>query len=178
MKQEVAADGRTCMQTVLDSDEHLAALLRRKAELEAAVAASSSSGDSGDGGGGGGGGGDSGEELVELYAKIQASGDHPESRAARILKGLQFSDEMARAPTSSLSGGWRVRVALASALFLQPDLLLLDEPTNHLDMQAVLWLEHYLVHSLSGTLILVSHDRAFLNEVATDVIHMADKKLR
>merc|ERR1711957_934439 len=99
-----------------------------------------------------------------------------EPRAAKILKGLQFSDELLNSPTSSLSGGWQMRVSLASALFAQPELLLLDEPTNHLDFPAVIYLEEYL-QSFKNTAIVVSHDRGFLNNAITDIVWLNGKKL-
>eukprot|EP00624_Nannochloropsis_granulata_P006907 evm.model.NODE_539_length_7914_cov_27.290876.3 len=83
---------------------------------------------------------------------------------------------MQSSPTCDLSGGWRMRVALASALFIEPDLLLLDEPTNHLDLEAVLWLQEYL-KTYKHTVLLVSHDRAFLNEVTTDIMDFKNKTL-
>lgn len=99
-----------------------------------------------------------------------------EARAASILAGLSFDPEMQRKPTSALSGGWRMRVALARALFVQPDLLLLDEPTNHLDLHAVLWLQEYL-EKWPKTVIVVSHAREFLNAVCTDVLHLHNRTL-
>merc|ERR1712091_593939 len=78
--------------------------------------------------------------------------------------------------TSSFSGGWRMRISLARALFIQPTLLMLDEPTNHLDLRAALWLEEYLMR-YKKTLIIVSHDREFLNSVSTDIIHLHDLQL-
>eukprot|EP00662_Eupelagonemidae_sp_cell21_P035229 gene35229-17769_t len=84
---------------------------------------------------------------------------------------------MMRMPTKSLSGGWRIRVSLARALFISPDILLLDEPTNHLDLHAVLWLETYLA-TWPKTAIIVSHSRTFLNAVATDIIDYRDQDLK
>jgi len=79
-------------------------------------------------------------------------------------------------PTKNLSGGWRMRVTLARALFVEPDILLLDEPTNHLDMNAVFWLENYIQKS-NCTFMIVSHAREFLNNVCTHTIHFLDKQL-
>jgi ATP-binding cassette, subfamily F, member 3 len=98
------------------------------------------------------------------------------SRAARILAGLGLDDAMQRRPVGDLSGGWRMRVALAAILFAEPDLLLLDEPTNHLDLEAALWLERFL-RNYRRTLILVSHDRRFLNRVTTTTLHLQRGKL-
>ena len=90
--------------------------------------------------------------------------DKAEARAGSILSGLGFSVEMQRGPTKELSGGWRMRLALAGALFAAPDLLLLDEPTNMLDLKAVLWLEMFL-EKWPNALLTVSHDRTFLDNV-------------
>lgn len=122
------------------------------------------------------------EEILTELAKINErlefiSADSAESRAAVILSGLQFTEDMQTSSTASLSGGWLMRVALASALFIEPDVLMLDEPTNHLDLEAVLWLQEYLLQ-YPHTVMVVSHDRAFLNEVCTDVILFKDLKLQ
>eukprot|EP01084_Bolivina_argentea_P009055 16962_1 len=117
------------------------------------------------------------QRLLEVHDRFSAIGAHSaESRAGAILHGLGFSDSQMNGVTADLSGGWRMRVSIAGALFTCPDLLLLDEPTNHLDLNAVIWLAEYL-KSYPKTVVVVSHDRAFLNEVATDIISMHDFKL-
>lgn len=97
-------------------------------------------------------------------------------RASMILDGLGFTTEMQKMTTKEFSGGWRMRLALARALFTKPDLLLLDEPTNMLDVKAILWLENYL-QTWPTTLLVVSHDRMFLDSVATDIIFLHSKTL-
>ncbi|MDF7666953.1 ABC transporter ATP-binding protein [Orbaceae bacterium ESL0727] len=99
-----------------------------------------------------------------------------ESRAATLLHGLGFSNEQLNLPVKSYSGGWRMRLNLAQALMCRSDLLLLDEPTNHLDLDAVIWLEKYL-SNYSGTLLLISHDRDFLDPLVNKIIHIEQKQL-
>ncbi|XP_022426587.1 ATP-binding cassette sub-family F member 3 isoform X2 [Delphinapterus leucas] len=106
----------------------------------------------------------------ELSAQIAAG------RASVILAGLGFTPKMQQQPTREFSGGWRMRLALARALFARPDLLLLDEPTNMLDVRAILWLENYL-QTWPSTILVVSHDRNFLNAIATDIIHLHSQRL-
>jgi ATP-binding cassette subfamily F protein 3 len=108
--------------------------------------------------------------LVEIDAHTAPA------RAGGILHGLGFGAKEQRQPLSAFSGGWRMRVALAAALFAEPDLLLLDEPTNHLDLEAAMWLETFLAR-YRRTVILVSHDRRFLDEVADHILALADRKL-
>ena len=115
--------------------------------------------------------------LSTIYSELEAiEADSAPSRAAVILAGLGFSPEMQSRPTKSFSGGWRMRLALARALFCKPDLLLLDEPTNMLDMQAIIWLERYL-QNWPTTLLVVSHDRNFLDEVPTDMLHLHSQRI-
>eukprot|EP01084_Bolivina_argentea_P059835 109307_1 len=116
-------------------------------------------------------------QLTELY-ELQKTLDvvNVDARAKNILYGLGFSDIMMDMETKRLSGGWRMRVSLAGALFVNPDILLLDEPTNHLDFPSVIWLENYL-QSFDGTLLCVSHDREFLNNIATQIIHLHHKTI-
>ena len=106
--------------------------------------------------------------LAEIHDRMRAmDASSAESRACKILRGLGFSEEWQKRPTSGFSGGWRMRIGLARALYVRPSLLLLDEPTNHLDLSAVRWLQTCLCR-WKKTLIVVSHDRDFLNEVETD----------
>lgn len=115
--------------------------------------------------------------LSDIHAKLsEMESDKAESRAASILAGLGFSEERQHHATKTFSGGWRMRLALARALFCEPDLLLLDEPSNMLDVPSITFLSTYL-QSYPSTLLVVSHDRAFLNEVATDIIHQHSERL-
>lgn len=116
--------------------------------------------------------------LGDVQAKlVDMEADTGPSRAATLLNGLGIVGPDQRKPTKAFSGGWRMRLALARALFCKPDLLMLDEPSNMLDLNAIAWLEDYLVNEWEGTLFVVSHDRAFLNQVATDIVHMHSERL-
>jgi ATP-binding cassette subfamily F protein 3 len=114
-------------------------------------------------------------EKVQLRL-IEIEAHEAEPRASQILSGLGFSQDDLSRKSNTFSGGWRMRISLAKALFSNPDILLLDEPTNHLDLDAVLWLEDY-VQSLEITVIIVSHARDFLNNVAEEIIHFHDQQL-
>jgi ATP-binding cassette subfamily F protein 3 len=117
------------------------------------------------------------ERLGEVHDRLRAIGaDAAPARAATILAGLGFDAEAQTRPVGSFSGGWRMRVALASALFLQPDLLLLDEPTNHLDLEATLWLEAWLTR-FPGAAIIVSHDRTLLDNTVHAIAHLDRGKI-
>jgi ATP-binding cassette subfamily F protein 3 len=110
--------------------------------------------------------------IAEIHERLNAIDAHgAPARAARILAGLGFPEEAQHRPLHSFSGGWRMRVALAALLFAAPDLLLLDEPSNHLDLEAALWLEAFL-KAYRGSLIVVSHERDFLNAVADHILHL------
>lgn len=118
-----------------------------------------------------------GEHLGELHARLDAiDGYTTESRAATLLHGLGFSTKQIKNPVNSFSGGWRMRLNLAQALMCRSDLLLLDEPTNHLDLDAVIWLQSWLIQ-YPGTLILISHDREFLDAVVKHIAHIEHSRL-
>ncbi|KAJ1638933.1 P-loop containing nucleoside triphosphate hydrolase protein [Pavlovales sp. CCMP2436] len=158
----------TPLQTVMKADVELRVLQRRRAELEAATGA------------------DGADPATlpalnkQLGATLEAlhalSADSAEARATQILDGLGIDAVMRQQPVKTLSGGWRVRVCLAAALFVRCDLLLLDEPTNHLDFNALRWLTTFL-SSREQTSLIVSHDRDFLDAVCTDVLNLARKGL-
>ncbi|KAG2678379.1 hypothetical protein I3760_11G000600 [Carya illinoinensis] len=172
VEQEVVGDDRSALEAVVSANEELV-----KLRNEVALLQNSSSVVEGENDDDGGNGDDTGEKLAELYEKLQILGsDAAEAQASKILAGLGFTKEMQVRPTRSFSGGWRMRISLARALFVQPTLLLLDEPTNHLDLRAVLWLEEYLCR-WKKTLVVVSHDRDFLNTVCNEIIHLHDLKL-
>ena len=119
-----------------------------------------------------------GEALGTLYADLEAiDGYRIDARVAVILKGLGFSDAQFDLPVKSFSGGWQMRLQLARVLMSQADLLLLDEPTNHLDLESIAWLTQW-VKNCNATLMVISHDRYFLDEVTTHTIQLANQKLK
>ncbi|MFM8607758.1 MAG: ABC-F family ATP-binding cassette domain-containing protein [Hyphomicrobiales bacterium] len=116
------------------------------------------------------------ESLVERYGEVQAKfeeldGYALESRAREVLAGLSFTDEMMEGDVGVLSGGWKMRVALARILLMKPDAMLLDEPSNHLDLESLIWLEHFL-KAYEGLLIMTSHDREFMNRVVSKILEI------
>merc|ERR1712013_83843 len=160
-EQEVGADERSALVTVLAADEVRTALLEEQDKLEKEQEK----------------GKNVTERLSEVYEELQAIGaDQAEPKARRLLAGLGFDRGMQDRATNKFSGGWRMRVSLARALFIEPTLLMLDEPTNHLDLNAVIWLDNYL-QQYKKTLLIVSHDQSFLDNVCTDIIHLDQCKL-
>ena len=156
MRQEVDTLDRLAVDYVLDGDVQLR---RIQAELASAEAEHD------------------GAALARLHTELDnADGYSADARARKLLAGLGFANEQMLLPVSSFSGGWRMRLNLAQALMCPSDLLLLDEPTNHLDLDAILWLEAWL-KSYPGTLMLISHDRDFLDEVVGHVVHVEQRKL-
>ncbi|MDR5171717.1 ATP-binding cassette domain-containing protein [Methylobacillus flagellatus] len=118
-----------------------------------------------------------GEKVGELHARLgEIDGYSARARAAELLHGLGFATADLQRPVSDFSGGWRVRLNLARALMSRSDLLLLDEPTNHLDLDAVIWLENWL-KDYRGTLLLISHDRDFLDAIVNHIAHIEQQKL-
>ncbi len=117
------------------------------------------------------------DRLGHVYDRLIAIDAYTaDSRAARILLGLGFDEEMQGRPLDNYSGGWKMRVALAALLFSAPDVLLLDEPSNHLDLEATLWLENFL-KSYPGTLVIISHERDLLNNVVDTIAHLERGKI-
>ncbi len=117
------------------------------------------------------------DRLGHVYDRLLAIDAYTaDARAARVLLGLGFDEEMQVRPLHSFSGGWKMRVALAALLFSEPDVLLLDEPSNHLDLEATLWLENFL-KSYPGTLVVISHERDLLNNVVDTIAHLEGGKL-
>jgi len=155
--QETPALERSALEYAIDGDTTLRRVERELAAAEVA---------------------DDGHLIGELHAAMgDADAYTVRSRAERLLHGLGFSHEQMGEPVASFSGGWRMRLNLAQALMCPSDLLLLDEPTNHLDLDAIIWLEDWL-RRYAGTLLIVSHDRDFLDGVVEVVVHIDAKKLR
>ncbi|KAK5904127.1 ATP-binding cassette sub-family F member 3 [Pseudochaenichthys georgianus] len=164
VEQEVAGDETGALQSVLESDSVREGLLAEEKNLNARIATGAIDGNES-------------VRLTEIYAKLEEiEADKAPARASVILAGLGFSSKMQQQTTKEFSGGWRMRLALARALFAKPDLLLLDEPTNMLDVRAILWLETYL-QTWQSTILVVSHDRNFLNAVVTDIVHLHNQTL-
>ncbi len=152
VRQEAPSGPASLLDTVLEGDPERLHLL---AEAETAAPA----------------------RLAEVHERLRAIGaDAAPARAAAILAGLGFDTAAQARPVSEFSGGWRMRVALATALFAQPDLLLLDEPTNHLDLEATMWLEGWLAR-FPGACVIVSHDRGLLDRAVEAIAHLDQRRL-
>jgi len=155
LAQEIAATGQAAIEYVLDGDQGLRDLQRKLSDAEAA----------GDG-----------EQIAHLHADLDHIGGYQaNSRAAQLMAGLGFKPGDEQRPLADFSGGWRMRLNLARTLMCRSDLLLLDEPTNHLDLDAVIWLENWL-KQYRGTLLLISHDRDFLDSVCSHILHLEQQR--
>ncbi|KAF6766421.1 P-loop containing nucleoside triphosphate hydrolase protein [Ephemerocybe angulata] len=174
VEQEIVGDDTLAIDSVLKADVWRDHLLKEQAALDAKLLELDSEGDDKRFE-------DAREEYSSRLAEVHQqladmdAGSAP-ARAAALLAGLGFDEQDQQRPTRSFSGGWRMRLALARALFVKPALLLLDEPSNHIDLNALAWLEDYL-QTWPGTILVVSHDRAFLDAVATDIIHQHSGRL-
>jgi ATP-binding cassette subfamily F protein 2 len=167
LHQEIEATDMTAKEAVMSVDRERAALEAEAEELNEVVVAEEGTEEA-----------DAAmERLNQIYERLEELDvASAEARASKILNGLGFTADRQNKMTKEFSGGWRMRIALARALFLQPTLLLLDEPTNHLDMEAVVWLEEYL-SKWTKILFLVSHSQDFLNNVCTHIVHHTKRKL-
>ncbi len=157
VKQETPGVNQTAIDYVLDGDKAL-----RQAQAKLTKAEQDNNGTA----------------IAEAHSELDALNAYDaESRAAKLLYGLGFGEEQMQMKVSQLSGGWRVRLNLAQALIQPSDLMLLDEPTNHLDLDAVFWLESYL-KAYTGTLLIISHDRDFLDAIVSRVLHFEQGQVR
>ncbi|ENN72448.1 hypothetical protein YQE_10916, partial [Dendroctonus ponderosae] len=164
VEQEVVGDETLALDSVLECDAVRQGLLEQEKLVSAAINSGSTDPDLN-------------TQLSEVYAQLQnIEADKAPARASIILAGLGFTSQMQQNATKTFSGGWRMRLALARALFSRPDLLLLDEPTNMLDIKAIIWLENYL-QNWPTTLLVVSHDRNFLDSVPTDILYLHSQRL-
>lgn len=154
--QETPSDDRSAIEYVLDGDSEL-----RQVESRIKLAEEKNNG----------------EQLALLHGQFESIGGYEApSRAGKLMHGLGFKAGQEQQPVNQFSGGWRMRLNLARALMCRSDLLLLDEPTNHLDLDAVIWLENWL-QRYPGTLLLISHDRDFLDAVTTQIAHIEQSRL-
>ena len=155
VSQEMPATDRAAIDYIIDGDAELRRLQQQLIEAEHA---------------------DNGLKQAELHAVLDVIGGYTaQTRAARLMSGLGFNDNQQQNSVSSFSGGWRMRLNLAQALMCRSDVLLLDEPTNHLDLDAVIWLQDWLC-KYEGTLLLVSHDRDFLDTITDHIVHIEQGK--
>ena len=155
--QQSEASNRAAIEVVMDGDHELRELQQRLLKAEQSA---------------------NGDEISACHVRLEEiDGYQAYSRAARLLTGLSFSEADMQRPMSDFSGGWRMRLHLASALMCRSELLLLDEPTNHLDLDAVIWLEQWLKR-YPGTLIMISHDRDFLDSVVTSIAHVEQQHIQ
>ncbi|MEW9797752.1 ATP-binding cassette domain-containing protein [Alteromonas sp. CYL-A6] len=154
--QETPATDRCAIDYVIDGDRHLRALQAQLKDAESR---------------------EDGEAIALIHGLLDTAGAYDvDARAATILAGLGFSTAQLSSPVSDFSGGWRMRLNLAQALLCPSDLLLLDEPTNHLDLDAVIWLEKWL-QRYTGTLLLISHDKAFIDNTVSTIISVENRQL-
>ena len=155
--QDLPAGPDAAIEHVIDGDRELRSIEAQLSEAEASGA---------------------GTRVGELHDKMAAIGGYSgRARAARLMSGLGFAEADLERPIDSFSGGWRVRLNLARALMCRSDLLLLDEPTNHLDLDAIVWLENWL-RGYGGTLLLISHDREFLDNTVDSICHIENQAVR
>lgn len=160
LTREIPASTKTALQCVMEVDEE-----RIKLEKLAEELATNEDDESQD-------------QLIDIYERLDdMAADQAEAKAARLLHGLGFDKDMQQKQAKDFSGGWRMRIALARALFVNPHLLLLDEPTSHLDLDACVWLEEEL-KTYKRILVLISHSQDFLNGVCTNIVHMTKKRLK
>lgn len=163
VEQEVVADDTRAVDAVLKADAERWTLLEEEKTLLAELESKQDSALD--------------DRLNEVYEQLShMNASAAEARARRILFGLGFDSDMQEKVTKDFSGGWRMRISLAKALYVEPTLLMLDEPTNHLDLNAVIWLDDYL-QKWKKTLLVVSHDADFLNSVCSEVLHLENKKI-
>jgi len=162
VEQEIDCSTKTVLQSVLESNSYLVKLKNRQNKLNNLER-------------------DLSEKEIEDYNKISTElenfkFDTFEPKAKKILYGLGFDNSMQTKSTETYSGGWRMRISIAKALFMEPEILLLDEPTNHLDLNTVIWLQEYLL-LWKKTLVIISHNQDFINSICTNVIHIRNKQI-